>query len=196
MNKFLLKPTQVDDMEAWLVAWFGDVHTRHALVITARASNDTHTRPTRHTQPSAPHNVRTLTTPITVMPQGSAPPRRRFRANDVSTHLDMTVIGDVCVGVSLAGYRSVLLSFLSDETGSQAALLAALAAGHTASLPALSHTVKGAAASMGMRAIQALARKIEIEGAQFSADDCAAALVSMREHINTAQALLRRMGFI
>ena len=45
-------------------------------------------------------------------PKDQAPAaRRRFRASDVATHLDMAMIGDVCVGVGLAGYRSVLAGF-------------------------------------------------------------------------------------
>ena len=126
----------------------------------------------------------------------AAAPRRRFRAVDVAQHLDMAVIGDVCVGVSLAGYRSVLDGFLSDGAGSQAALLAALDAGQTAALPGLAHAVKGAAASMGLRAIRLQAQQIEAGSEGFQALDCSQAAAALREHLATARALLERMGFV
>lgn len=129
-------------------------------------------------------------------PVMSASARRRFRAADVALHLDMAVIGDVCIGVSLAGYRSVLAGFLSDESSSQAALLAALDAGQFSALPGLAHAVKGAAASMGLRTIRLQAQQIEVGGAAFDRSDCLRAATALREHQNTTRALLQRMGFL
>ena len=108
----------------------------------------------------------------------------------------MAVIGDICVGVSLSGYRSVMDGFLNDVSGSQAALLAALDRADVAALPALAHAVKGAAASMGLRAIQALALQVEAEGANFSAADCSRSAAALRERLDTTRALLQRMGFV
>lgn len=148
-------------------------------------------RPTHATaEPSAPE------------PAGSAAlaagPRRRFRAADVARHLDMVVIGDVCVGVSLAGYRTVLEGFLNEGSGSgsQAALLAALDAGQAQALPGLAHAVKGTAASMGLRSIRLQAQQIEIECEDYLALDCSRAAAALREHLATARALLQRMGFV
>lgn len=123
-------------------------------------------------------------------------PRRRFRAADVAVQLDMVVIGDICVGVSLSGYRSVMAGFLNDESGSRAALLGALDAANAAALPALAHPVKGAAASMGLRAVHALAQRIETDGASYSAVDCQDAAAALRDRLDTARALLNRMGFV
>lgn len=108
----------------------------------------------------------------------------------------MAVIGDICVGVSLSGYRSVVRGFLMDVSGSQAALLVALDNGDAAALPSLAHAVKGAAASMGLRAVQALALQIETDGASYPAAGCAAAATALRDRLDTAQALLDRMGFV
>ncbi len=124
------------------------------------------------------------------------PPRRRFRAADVAVQLDMVVIGDICVGVSLAGYRTVVVGFLNDESGSQAALLGALDAANAAALPALAHAVKGAAASLGLRAVHALAQRIETDGAGFTAVDCQDAAAALRDRLETTRALLDRMGFV
>jgi hypothetical protein len=108
----------------------------------------------------------------------------------------MAVIGDVCVGVSLAGYQSVLSGFLDDEGGSAAHLLAALDRHDAAALKPLAHAVKGAAASMGLRALHALALAIEREGAGYGPDGCAAAATQLRDLQRTARALLQRMGFL
>ena len=108
----------------------------------------------------------------------------------------MVVIGDVCVGVSLAGSRSVMEGFLNDVAGSQALLLAALDRADSPALPALAHAVKGAAASMGLRAIQALAVQVEAAGANFDAADCAGSAATLRERLDTTRALLQRMGFV
>jgi hypothetical protein len=122
--------------------------------------------------------------------------RRRFRTSDVAAHLDMAVIGDVCVGVTLAGYQSVLIGFLDDEGGSAANLLRALDQGEAASLRTLAHAVKGASASLGLRSIQALALRIEAEGAGFDAEACADAAGQVRTLMATTRALLQRMGFV
>lgn len=139
-----------------------------------------------------------MTPPSTLAPAAAAQPaaRRRFRAADVAEQLDMAVIGDICVGVSLAGYRSVMNGFLNDVSGSQAALLAALERADSPALAALAHAVKGAAASMGLRAIQALALRVEADGANYQAADCASAAAVLRERLDTTRALLQRMGFV
>ena len=193
MNHFLSKPVQPDDIEALLVARFGP-----------RAHGPRPAPP----PPDAP--AATMPSPSPTAPAGPPPPalptaagaaaaapaaRRRFRASDVATHLDMAVIGDVCVGVGLAGYRSVLAGFLGDESGSQAALLAALDQADTARLRERAHAVKGAAASMGLRAVQAAASRLETEAGSLPATACAEAAADLRSLLDTARALLQRMGF-
>ena len=131
-------------------------------------------------------------------PATTAPPtsvRQRFRAADVAVHLDMVVIGDVCVAISLSGYRSILDGFFDDSSGSQALLLAALDSGQTAPLPALSHAVLGAAVSLGLRAVGQQAQQIESGGAHFRPADCAQHAADLRAQLATARALLQRMGF-
>ena len=122
--------------------------------------------------------------------------RRRFRAADVAVHLDMRVIGDVCVAISLSGYRSILDGFLGDSSGSQAALLAALDGGQTGSLSALAHAVLGAAASLGLRAVGQQAQHIEDSAAHLQPADCGQCAADLRLQLATARALLQRMGFV
>ena len=141
-------------------------------------------------------------TPVPPPAHTTAPPapagrvRQRFRSSDVVLHLDMAVVGDVCVAVGLAGYRSVLASFLGDESGSQAALLAALLGSDRTALPARAHAVKGAAASLGLRSVQAAALRLEADGAGLSAAACASAATDLSELLATTRALLQRMGFV
>ena len=132
-----------------------------------------------------PNNVSNPTVPL----------QRRFRSTDVIQHLDMAVIGDVCLGVSLAGYRDLLASFLTDNAGCQSELLAALDCADTAALTPLAHALHGAAASMGLIGVQALAQRIEADGASYSAADCRVDALALRDRLDMAAAVLQRMGF-
>jgi HPt (histidine-containing phosphotransfer) domain-containing protein len=107
----------------------------------------------------------------------------------------MGVIGDVCVAISLSGYRSIVGGFLDDSSGNQALLLAALDGGRPGSLSALAHPVLGAAASLGLRAVARLAKRIEDAGVYLSPADCAQHAAELRAALATARALLQRMGF-
>ncbi len=201
MNNFLSKPVQADDIGALLSAMFGArAQARHDGGATpddpAPAPQAPDALPT-DPPPAAPTvTTTTLPPPPPAPAPAAAATRRRFRSSDVAAHLDMAVIGDLCVGVTLAGYQSVLVGFLDDEAGSSASLLAALDRGDSAALKGLAHAVKGASASMGLRAIQAAALRIETEGAGYGSADCAAAAEQLRDLLATARALLQRMGFI
>ena len=129
-------------------------------------------------------------------PAPPIPPQRRYRASDVAEHLDMGVIGDICVGVTLSGYRSVVGGFLADDGGSLGALLATLASADSAALPARAHAVKGAAASMGLRALQGLAAELESQGERLTPDQCQAAASALHERVDSVRGLLLRMGFL
>jgi HPt (histidine-containing phosphotransfer) domain-containing protein len=169
-----------------------DIHT-----LTAPANNSATRRPraTPAPQPAPAVNTATLSRPPQAAP-AAAPARRRFKSADVALNLDMVVIGEVCVGVSFAGYRSVLGGFLADSSGNQAALLAALDRADSAALGALAHAVKGASASLGLRSVHLLAARIEAEGAAWPAEQCGAEATQLRETIETSRALLQRMGFV
>ena len=199
MNNFLSKPVQPDDIEGLLSALFGA--RAHGPRAGAGDFDDSGLAPFApdlpldHLPAADPAPVTITTLPPAPAAAATPAARRRFRASDVAVHLDMAVIGDLCVGVTLAGYQSVLAGFFSDESGSSANLLAALDRGDTASLKGLAHAVKGASASLGLRAVNALALQIESDGAGFDAADCAAAAAQLRDLLDTGRALLQRMGF-
>ena len=49
---------------------------------------------------------------------------------------------------------------------------------------------------MGLRAVHALAQRIEADGAGYSALDCSDAAAALRDRLETTRALLDRMGFV
>ena len=186
MNKFLAKPVLPDDIIRLLAEGFGQ-QLAHV--------------PLPSPQPAAAAaSIRGLpaaVAPIAMNPSPAlAEPRRRFRSSDVAALLDMAVIGDVCVGVSLSGLGNVMGSFLADESGIQARLLSELEAERTDRLREFAHAIKGAAASVGLRGVMAVARQIEAEGAAFTAADCATAAAELRRQVADTRALLERMGFL
>jgi two-component system, sensor histidine kinase len=195
MDDFLAKPVRPDDIIAVLAKTLGHLRRPSPAAATSNGPDGVAT--------PAPLPAPARTTESRSMP--SLPPsppapveahRRRFRSSDVSTHLDMAVIGDICVGVSLGGWRQVLRGLLDDESGRLAALLAALEQAETGELPAQAHALKGAAASVGLRAVSAEAARIESQGAGFDAADCAAAAAVLRSHLADARGLLERMGLL
>jgi hypothetical protein len=184
MDAFLAKPVQPDHIEALLADWFGRADPGHGP-----AAPPTLFEPSASTAPAAPE-------PASATPKTPAPnfAKRRFRPGDVAEHLDMGVIGEVCVGISLSGYRSVLEGFLADESASFARLVDALDRADTAELKDLGHAVKGAAANLGLKGLHALARTVETEGAGFGPDQCSAAASALRDGLATSRALCQRMG--
>lgn len=177
MNQFLNQAVQTDDIKALLAARFT------ACVLDA--------------PPAIPgREIDRMSAPPPVPPLLARPLPRRFRASDVAEHLDMGVIGDICVGVTLNGYRSVVGGFLAGEGGSLPALLAALAAADTPALAARAHAVKGSAATMGLRAVQVQAALLESTGHSLSPAQCQAACDSLRQRVDSVRALLQRMGFL
>ena len=202
MHKYLSKPVQPVDTGSWLVARFG--HRAHGARPAPAPQQSSGAAAPTMSSPSTPASIPPSSpslSPSSATPQGpasaetGAASRRRFRASDVATHLDMAVIGDVCVGVGLAGYRSVVVGFLGDESGNQAALLAALDQANSEAVRDRAHAVKGAAASLGLRAVCEAASRLEVEAAHWGDVDRAAAAAELRGLLATARALLQRMGF-
>jgi hypothetical protein len=179
MDHFLAKPVRVDEISA-LLALLTQAHDNlppAGLFAAAAAPN----------QPNEPMPT----------PHADAPPqRRRFTSGELNAQLDMDVIGEVCLGVSMGGLRPLLARILGDEAGSLQAVLAALDAGHSGALREPAHALRGAAASTGLRALAAQAGRLETEGAGYDTAACAAAAAELRALVATARALLTRMGFL
>ncbi|BDT67751.1 sensor histidine kinase RcsC [Comamonadaceae bacterium OS-1] len=168
MDAFLSKPVRIDQIETLLLQRFGSRATAPAAAVTPVAE--------------------------TPMPVPAKAARRRFRAGDVAQHLDMAMLGDICVAISLDGYRSLMDGFFGDESGSFDALLSALERSDVAALHATAHALKGAAASLGLHALASLAAQTEQTGAQWDAQECAATREQLQALRQTAHALCHRMG--
>ena len=213
MDRFLAKPVRPDDIEALLTQLFGARARPQRPLPTGDLAGDLAAMaagalPTPDQEPTMPHDPNAAPDPGTA--------RRRFRSGDVAEHLDMVVIGEVCVGVTLQGFGGLLRGFLEDDSASLARLLAALDQADAQALKARAHAVKGAAASLGLRAIHQLARDIEVAatrqdaahdtdldpdldaslGATLDATHCQQSAQRLRALVATARALCLRMGFL
>jgi signal transduction histidine kinase/CheY-like chemotaxis protein len=173
MNGFLSKPVRSDQVVAMMTELFGHRGTAMAA------------RPA----PPAP-------LPAPAAPVAPQAPRKRFRAGDVASHLNMGMVGEVCIAVSLQGYHTLLESFLGDEAGGFRRLYLALDTQSLEALPTAAHSMKGAAASLGLRALAQAAQRIETEGLTFSAAQCQEASAEFRELQHTVHALCQRMGLL
>ena len=173
MNGFLSKPVRTDQISAMLARLFGD---RGA--------------------PLGPQAAVPAPVAASAAPMGPRMIRRRFRAGEVASHLNMGMVGEVCIAVSLAGYRSLLEGFLGDEAGSFDQLYRALDTRSTDAISPAAHSMKGAAASLGLQALAQVALRIEKEGGTLTARQCQEAAAELRELQHTAHALCQRMGLV
>lgn len=179
MNGFITKPVNVGMLQDTLTGLFG-LRGAPAQAQSERASqSEASPEP-----PAAPlHDEPRATTP--------RPVRKRFRPGDVAAHLDMSMIGDVCIGVSAQGYRSLLHSFFHDESGTLDALLAAIDSAPM-DLRAPAHAFKGAAANLGFHKLASIALTLEKNGV--GPDETTATRIDLLEAWTMAHALCQRMG--
>jgi CheY-like chemotaxis protein/HPt (histidine-containing phosphotransfer) domain-containing protein len=166
MDAFLAKPVRPDEIEAMLQQQF-----QHRL-----GDGGTPAQATAQVQSARPAR------------------RRRFSTEEVAQHLDMAQLGSLMVGVGVPGLAQLMKGLLSDEAGTQVQLLAALDDARTDALKESAHALKGAAANLGWRQVQALAWQTEQEGAGWTVERCQQQAVDLREALHTARSLAQRMG--
>ena len=122
--------------------------------------------------------------------------RRRFRSGEASVHMDMAMVAEVCVAVSMNGYRALLEAFFADETHAMDKLLKALDGFDLAALNAHAEVVRSAAGNLGLQAIAQVAGRVEKVGVEFNPTECQEAAIQLRELTETASALCVRMGLV
>ena len=120
--------------------------------------------------------------------------RRRFRSGEASVHIDMSMVAEVCVAVSMNGYRSLLEAYFADDAQITGKLLKALDHMALAELKVLAQAVKVAAGNLGLQAVAQVAGRVESSGADFNPTECKEAAIQLRELTETAHALCVRMG--
>lgn len=148
MSAFVAKPVSVDTIQSLLTEMFRAPEGERVLPPPEASAKE---RPlTAETAPLQPPSQ-----------PAKRPARRRFKSGDVTAHIDMAMVGEVCVGVTVQGYRSLLQGYFSDESGSLDALLRALSGSDQEALRAAAHGFKGASANLGFAKLAALAFQFE-----------------------------------
>lgn len=149
MNAFISKPVSVDTIQSLLADMFSANEKSAPATAPVADLQEAPCAPTASAEPEAPK------------PAAQRAPRRRFRSGDVTAHINMPMVGEVCIGVNVQGYRSLLQGYFSDESGSLDALLQALQEGEPESLHAAAHGFKGASANLGFQKLADLAFELE-----------------------------------
>lgn len=194
MNGFVSKPVNAATLQATMMEFFGlrGAPAAPALDTDTMAEN----RSEQVARSAAPASAHAGVSPVAPpVPSASPRTRKRFRHGDVSTHLDMAMVGDVCIGVSAQGYRSLLRSFFSDESGALDALLQALQEVKEECPNGLrdpAHAFKGAAANLGFHKLATLA--LQLEKTRITPAEAPAARAGLLDAWAIAHALCLRMG--
>ena len=194
MNAFLSKPVRIDQIQAMLKEVLGEqdsaVPSEFASVELALAANTLPVKPAV-SQPMLQKKPAELSLQQEERRQVV---RRRFSAGEASIHMDMAVVAEVCVAVSLDGYRSLLNAFFTDNAQVMTKLLGALDACDLPSLKVLGGAAKQASSNLGLQAIAQVAGRVEHGGLQFNETECQEAATRLRELLETIHALCIRMG--
>jgi len=190
MDDFLSKPVNLHALERKLVGSFGVRGASVALPLVPEAPKPSKAVP-------VPEAIARSEAVMDAAPVPRPPkPRKRFRQGDVAEHLNMSMIGDLCVGVTLQGYQSLLEGAMRNDASCYSGLLSALRAGRTDTLMALAHSFKGVTASLGLAALSRLALIIEKQGHSFTPEECTQHANSLHDCWSTTSAICARMGFL
>ncbi|MEP6874672.1 MAG: ATP-binding protein [Burkholderiales bacterium] len=110
--------------------------------------------------------------------------------------LDMVTVGDVTQTLTEPKYAELLDHFFSERAATLAALRQALAEASPADLRMRAHSLKGAAASLGLRAIAVLAQQLQTSAAGARADETARLLDRLEGTFDLSRAECTAAGLI
>ena len=197
MDGFLAKPVNLHALERKLVRRFGVRGASIALPLAKVTPKPAEEVPAH--APAVPAEAASAVVPADAAAsvEPVAPkPRRRFRPGDVAEHLNMAMIGELCIGVTLQGYQSLLDGVMRTDTNAYTDLLDALRAGRTDALLELGHSFKGVTASLGLAALSRMALTIEKQGHSFTPEECSQHADALHDCWSTTGAICARMGFL
>ncbi len=124
-----------------------------------------------------------------------APRPRPIAPGDMSRHLDLEGIGELCALVGVAGYRPLVGAFFEDASGSVAALRNGLEHADLRNLPSLAHRCRGAAELLGLRGLAGLAGRIEHDAEGWDAAACWQALEDWEHAWHLAADLCKKLEY-
>ena len=183
MDDFLAKPVRWDGLAAALLRLQRLPHQ------PGRAPAPADTPPAvLHTLPPAPAPS---PTPAATPAPAPVPP---MAPGQVRRHLNLETVAELCVMLSLDGYRPLLGAFFADEAGDYAQLYPALEAGDTARVRRLGHRLQGAAHLLGLSLIAQHGRRL----ADARSDDGSPVpdAPALEAAWRTSEALCRRLGVL
>ena len=172
MNAFLAKPIDTNALEKLLTSMFP---------WSGNAQSSLHIEPVTARQVVVPIISKT---------------KRRFRAGDIAMHLNMSIVGEVCLVMGPDGLAELVAEFGQSDTGNLSQLRNALFGCHTDQLKARGHSVKGESAGVGLLSVSKVAHEIEKHGAQFDAAQCNAAIAELDAAWSAGSALLEQFGML
>ena len=184
MNSFLSKPVRMDQIAAVLREW-------GPMRMTSRGDAVTE-GPISVLPDSLPPEISSFDEPSAATATRA---RRKFRPGEIAELVDATMIAEVCLAISPTGFRSLLDSFFQDQSHTLTELCEALADHQTAGLRSVAHSVKGAAANLGLRALAQSALDIEKAGSHYTPGDCDRARDSLQEQLAATHALAVRLAW-
>lgn len=115
---------------------------------------------------------------------------------DLDQLLDRALIGELREDFSPAGYARMLARLLSDHAQSYGRVIATLQGGDYAELSAQAHSLKGAAASFGLRGIAAVAAQIEQAGAALLPQEAEVLLAALQDQWALSQRICQQLKLL
>lgn len=191
MNDFLAKPVQLTVVEELLRRYSPSGAEPSPAAVPTDGSATVPRRSGVEPAPAASSSAVTI--------PAAKPARLRFHRGEVVQWLDLEAIAEICIGVGLAGYRSLLGGLLGDGSDALTELLQSLDPGaDPAGVRAAAHKFKGAAASMGLRRLAATAAQWEqaAAAATLDAEQRACAMQQVSDDFHRTRALCQRIGYL
>ena len=121
---------------------------------------------------------------------------RPLRPGEMVAHLNLNVVGEVCLIVGREGYQEMLQEFALSPGGNLMRLLGVLQDSGTPATREMAHSVKGEAATLGLVTLSAAAAKVEHGLADFTPEQRVDAAQQLIAAWDLAATLLQRLGLV